>query len=201
MSSHINQSNSINDEHYKEPGMNNHVIRESAFYNEIAESARTSNKCQFDLLLAMVSEDATDFDEFHQIQTPSNINDSDLYKNFEVSPKKIYQEPDHKRSLSQNERVQAKCFKDVQLDLMMNQEGLVIGNSVSDQMVFANTDYNTRVKNKDFYNRKSNKQPSETEVNNDAPKANIHDVLRPNSMDVDAWFKTLSQARSLDLVS
>ena len=204
MSTNINH---LNTSESNEPGsveMNKNVIRESSFYNDIASSARTGTKSQFDLLLAMVSDDATDFDEFNQVYTPTKLTESDLYSTFAVQPKKLREEPKPLRSLHLNKIVNDRKFKDAQLELLLNREALVSGPSEDVQRVYANLDFNTQVKSKDLLIidlEPQTKGNSSELANKDAKKSNIHSISRPNSMDLDLWFNTLAQARSLDLVS
>lgn len=204
MSTNINH---LNTSESNEPGsveMNKNVIRESSFYNDIASSARTGTKSQFDLLLAMVSDDATDFDEFNQVYTPTNLTEADLYSTFAVQPKKLREEAKPSRSLHLNSIVHDRKFKDAQLELLLNREALVSGPSEDVQRVYANLDFNTQVKNKDLLTldlEPQTKDDSSKLANKDAKNSNIHSVSRPNSMDLDLWFNTLAQARSLDLVS
>ena len=204
MSTNINH---LNTSESNEPGsveMNKNVIRESSFYNDIASSARAGTKSQFDLLLAMVSDDATDFDEFNQVYTPTNLTEADLYSTFAVQPKKLREEAKPSRSLHLNSIVHDRKFKDAQLELLLNREALVSGPSEDVQRVYANLDFNTQVKNKDLLTLELEPQTKDNSsklANKDAKNSNIHSVSRPNSMDLDLWFNTLAQARSLDLVS
>ena len=204
MSTNINH---LNTSESNEPGsveMNKNVIRESSFYNDIASSARTGTKSQFDLLLAMVSDDATDFDEFNQVHTPSDLNEADLYSTFAVQPKKLRETPNPQRSLHLNEIVNERKFKDAQLELLLNREALVSGPSENVQRVYANLGFNNQVKNKDLLTidlEHQTKDKSSELTNKDAKNSNIHSISRPNSMDLDLWFNTLAKARSLDLVS
>ncbi|QTH64279.1 hypothetical protein J1N51_01990 [Psychrosphaera ytuae] len=186
--------------------VNKNVITEASVYSGVARSARENDKPSFDLLLAMATQDATQFDEFKQIDTPNMFKDVLMNDVFYVKKCPIYGVADPERSLSLNKMVKDDQFKNAQLSLLMDQPPLVEGKQKVAADVFYNLGYNEQILNHDLSralvvetDSSQSNENSSADIN--SKKANIHSFERPNSMDIQKWFNTIAEARSLDLVS
>ena len=203
MRTNNHQSNSAIHESTTQVELNKNVITEASVYTEAARSARANDKASFDLVLAMATQDATQFDEFKQIDTPNTFKDVLFNDVYHIKPRSLHGSAKPERSLALNNMVSSHRFKDVQLALLMEQPPLVEGNTKVPQQVFYNLGYNEQVLNKELINITSGVVNCDThsDSNNNSKKANIHSIERPNGMDISLWFNTISEARSLDLVS
>ncbi len=185
------------------------VIRESKFYADLKSSVEQGNRQNFDLLLAMVTKDATEFDEFHQASTEIKFSEPSLQRIFGTQLKPIKGINNPTLSIRQNEQLHQGNFSDIRLQQCLTPEPVSYNSDKIDNNVLTNLDINIQ--------RKLNARTQKVQVekgaseqsnfkaaghsDNDANYANIHGISRPNSMDIDAWFCVIKEARSLDLVS
>ncbi|GAB2992853.1 VC2046/SO_2500 family protein [Psychrosphaera aestuarii] len=180
---------------------NNNVIRESAYYSQFRRAVDSSDSQSFALLLSMITQDATEFDQFHQVDTPTNLNANAIADIFPTVKPDIYGAGNSVRASNQNRLVHNGQYQDVRLENTLKPEPLCYKTAVFDDELVNSLDFNVRQKlintsliSKDIHTQRN------SDVDKDAKVVNIHSIKRPNSMDIDLWFNTLTASRSLDLV-
>ncbi|MDA8621503.1 VC2046/SO_2500 family protein [Psychrosphaera sp.] len=180
-----------------------HVVRESAYYADIRKAVDTSDSGSFKMLLSMLTKDATEFDQFQQVSTPSPLVNKKIADIYTCPKTPLYGKSNGVRSTHQNELISRGYFQDVRLENTMKPEPLSYKRQMFDQKLIDNLDYNVKQRTVNPLIDENSEQfepEAELKVTNHSNIVNIHSVERPNSMDIDSWFNALTASRSLDLV-
>lgn len=179
------------------------VVRESVYYNDIRKAVDSSDSGSFKMLLSMLTKDATEFDQFHQVSTPSTLADQNIQQIFSTPSAPLYGPKDAQRSAHQNELISKGHFQDVRLENTLKPEALSYKQQLLEQNLMESLDYNVKQRTVNpviIDDKKSSISQDDKKVINHSEIVNIHSIERPNSMDIDSWFNTLTASRSLDLV-
>ncbi len=175
------------------------TITESKFYNQLRSAVDETKAADFSLYLAMLTTDATEFDQFKLPSSTHNMDSTGIERHFNVVIKDLTGVANPERSLADNNLVNSGGYKDVVLKGYLKPNPLI--ETVTTPAVsglppelFSTLDLNTQAR------LLREQETKETEIAGSKP-ANIHSVERPNSMDIENWFSVLNEARSLDLVS
>lgn len=187
-----------------EPAVNNtHVIRESSVYSDIKKSVQSNDRSAFSLLLAMVTQDRMELDEFHLPQNKAPKNTYDLEKTFHVVPKKLIENVNNEQNLLFNQLLNSGCRESVNLLLNLHPQPLIQRmNDVESGVnipakLFNSLDVNQQAK---FYREiecKNHTQQKTNKTEHDLTKTVDANV----EMDVESWFSVLEQARTLSKVA
>lgn len=156
-------------------------LRESDFYNQIKTSTETGDRSSFALLMSMLTQDALELDEFHVPQRQQEQYLDDLKKQFFIQEKPLIKKSDENRSIQLNEYIQQGLKTTVELDLVLNPEGLVQPSGKIPQEVLDNLNPNVLARYKE------SEQTSEPKV--EVTKSSS------NEIDVESWFNVLSESR------
>lgn len=168
------------------------VIRELTFRAELTQAVTDNDKAFYNLLMSMVSGDATDLDQFNQYKSTPLQTLNDLNKKFCVP------QVDSVGSFDIHTETQCNTFanrgdvRSIKLVQSLTQQPLMAKseNNLPDEVI-ANLDYNIRLKylaqQKQVREKDNDKQAADTLAKNTAPK-----------LDVETWFNTLNQARAME---
>ncbi|WP_155694876.1 VC2046/SO_2500 family protein [Psychrosphaera haliotis] len=179
------------------------VVRESVYYNDIRKAVDSSDIGSFKMLLSMLTKDATEFDQFNQVSTPTTLTDKNVQNIFSSPSVPLYGQTDRQRSTHQNELISNGHFQDVRLENTLRPEALSYKNQLLEQSLIDSLDYNVKQRTVNpaiIESQEHSNSSHELKVSNHSKIVNIHSIERPNSMDIDSWFNTLTASRSLDLV-
>lgn len=165
------------------------VIRESSFHKALQTATLEEDKSSFNLILAMVTNDAKELDEFNLPHTTHYKTKSDIQKAFFVKGEHIYGKVPAERSIEQNQAIHQNFKTSVDLDLALKPEPLMAEKYDLPANVFDNLDYNSRIRLLNEVNTEEQQKPSSetqtTQTESDIPQ-----------VDNEAWFNTLHQART-----
>ena len=197
-------SNSIDhSREYSDMSQEANVVRESAYYSDIRKAVDRSDSICFKMLLSMLSKDATEFDQFNQVSSPSTLMDRKVHQIFPTPRAPLYGKADAQRSTHQNELISNGHFQDVRLENTLKPEALSYKKQLLEQRLIDSLDYNVKQRTVNpaiIESQEHSISSHEPKATNHSKIVNIHSIERPNSMDIDSWFSTLTASRSLDLV-
>jgi len=179
------------------------VVRESVYYNDIRKAVDSSDSGSFKMLLSMLTKDATEFDQFNQVSTPTTLTDKNVQQIFSTPSAPLYGQTDRQRSTHQNELISNGHFQDVRLENTLRPEALSYKSQLLEQSLIDSLDYNVKQRTVNpaiIGSQEHSNSSHEPKATNHSKIVNIHSIERPNSMDIDSWFNTLTASRSLDLV-
>lgn len=163
------------------------VVRESHYYQEIRASVESERHQDFHLLLAMVCQDATQLDEFHQYKSDSLENVNNLEDNFFIQRKTIVGSFNPIVEAENAKAASSECVKSMHLNNCLNPPPLVADIYDLPADVFDNMDMNQR----NLLLMREQQKDSEKNV---AEPGN--ETTKP-SFDAAAWFNVLQEARTL----
>ena len=167
------------------------IVRESDFYSELKVASETGQQSTFALILAMLTTDAKELDQFKQPRTPDVVNKSDLYKKYHIQQTQLRDELSSARSLSFNQSIHQNDRQSIQLDLALKPEALLPkSGSAIPQDVFNNLDVNARVRLK----------PKHYKNNEELVDSSVSEQQKGYEMDVEVWFNVLEEARTISMV-
>jgi hypothetical protein len=165
------------------------IIRESDFHSQLQSATVQGDKANFNLILSMVTNDASELDAFHVPKSPASKDISELQQKFFVRPKPIYGKVPSNRSVNQNVWVHDGHLSNVQLDLALEPEPLATEQYDLAADVFNNLDFNSRNR---LLNEASKIESSGEEAISDDIKA----LAKYKEVDVESWFNVLTDARA-----
>lgn len=163
------------------------VVRESHYYQEIRASVESASDQDFHLLLAMVCQDATQLDEFHQYRSEVLEDVADLESNFHIQNKNLIGSFNPVVEAYNTAAANAESVSTVHLNNCLNPPPLVSDVYDLPADVFDNMDMNQR-------NLLLMREREKDQANNEdaeAPKTS------ESTFDSAAWFNVLQQARTL----
>lgn len=185
------------------------AIRESSVYSGIQNSVQTKDASTFSLLLAMVTKDALELDEFHLPRNKPLKTVSDLEKTFHVVPQKLIEKPNNEQDLLLNELVKTGNRESLTLFLNLHPQAFITTNDDIKttgnlpQQVYNNLDINQQAKLYQDIQR-------QTHINEEPIKDNAKNITaaKPTEiekgyveMDIDSWFSALEQSRTFNKVA
>ena len=180
------------------------VIRESSVFSGIQNSVQNNDKSAFSLLLAMVTEDKMELDEFHLPVNQTPKTKSDLEKTFHIVPQKLIGKVNNEKDLLCNELVTSGHRESVNLLLSLQPQPLLTRSDDSSSAInlpaqlVNSLGINQKAK---LYNDIQSQQAIKP-----APVSSLKDVeaLPSNQnpeMDIESWFSVLEQARTLSKIA
>ncbi|MBU2882301.1 hypothetical protein KO525_06275 [Psychrosphaera sp. B3R10] len=165
------------------------VIRESSFRAELTQAVTDNDKAFYNLLMSMVSTDATDLDQFHQYKTTPVETLNDLNKKFNVAHFESVGQFDVETELKCNGFANSGNISSINLAQSLARQPLVAksDNNLPDEVI-ANLDYNIKLK-----------YLAQQKLNRDIETNSIIDETKVTpKLDVETWFNTLNQARAME---
>ncbi len=177
------------------------VIRESSVFSGIQSSVHNNDKCNFSLLLSMVTQDALELDEFNLPHTQQATSTSDLAKTFHVVSQKLYQESNPEQDRTINQMINSGHKQSATLLLQLQPQALIISDDDKTQTaelpknVFNNLNINQKARILKGYQSNS----LNTSHENEKPQ-----VMKQNAapeVDIESWFSVLEQARTISKVA
>lgn len=185
------------------------AIRESSVYSGIQNSVQTKDSSAFSLLLAMVTKDALELDEFHLPRNKPLKTVSDLEKRFHIVPQKLVEKSNNEQDLLMNELVSSGNRDSLTLFLNIHPQALITTNDDITatgnlpQQVFNNLDINQQAK---LY--KDIERQTHTSDKHTVDNAKNISTAKPRGMDkgyvemdIDSWFSALEQSRNFSKVA
>jgi len=169
------------------------TVRESAFYPELKAASENGNQSTFGLILSMLSQDATELDQFHQPMTKPLQNKRDFYKQFNIQQQQLQGDSNTTR-LSELASMFRDDFKrSAELDLLIKPEPLIQSkrNVIADD-VLNNLDINVKAR---LYKQQ------EVNVQEQAKDKIAIKEKAENEVDVESWFQVLEQARTFSMMA
>lgn len=179
------------------------VIRESRFFKSLQASVTAQQQADFNLLLSMVSQDATELDQFHTPRTRPLTEHSDLQKKFFVSEKPLVGPNSSSLEMAQHTAVCNGELATVHLNYCLHSPTLVNEVYDVDAEVFDNLDFNVRQRLLKIAEQEENaKEPSGSAFKQKQQATAPHksEEVYPN-VDKDSWFNVLAEARTLSTLS
>ncbi|MDU0111727.1 VC2046/SO_2500 family protein [Psychrosphaera aquimarina] len=188
----------------KEPiAKNIQVIRESSVFSDIQKSVHSNDSSAFSLLLAMVTQDRMELDEFHLPKNKKPKTTSDLEKTFHVVPKKLIDKVNNEQDLMFNQLINSGYRESVSLMLNLHPQPLISTNSEINNPInipaklFNSLDINQQAKLYQEIQSKTSNVVTEAPVMTTDKNTDDENI----EMDVGTWFSVLEQARTLSKVA
>ncbi|WP_299262451.1 VC2046/SO_2500 family protein [uncultured Psychrosphaera sp.] len=185
------------------------AIRESSVYSGIQNSVQTKDASTFSLLLAMVTKDALELDEFHLPRNKPLKTVSDLEKTFHIVPQKLVEKANNQQDLLLNELVSSGNRESLTLFLKVHPQAFITTNDDIKttgnlpKEVYNNLDINQQAKLYQDIERQADINDKHTEDN-----AKTITTAKPTGMDkgyvemdIDSWFSALEQSRNFSKVA
>jgi len=181
------------------------VIRESSVFSDIQKSVQNKDHSAFSLLLAMVTEDKLELDEFHLPINKVPKTKSDLEKTFHVVPQKLIGKIDSEQDLLFNELINSGHRESINLLLNLHPQPLITRSDDSSSAI----NLPAQLVNSLGMNQKAklyNDIQSQQQTTKSYTEGSLKDVepLKSNQnpeMDIESWFSVLEQARTLSKVA
>lgn len=169
------------------------VISESKCHDQLVDSSRLPDKARFNLLLAMLTQDATEFDQFYQAKNPSIRINQNLYERFHIAPKQLTGKGSRTKDLQLNQLTQQSLLASVQLQLTLAPDPLSFNFEALPSDVVNNLDVNA-------YERTIKKQeiPPHNSVLPDEQHRSDTVSQKESEVKLHQWFEVLHQARALE---
>lgn len=164
------------------------VIREGVFNSELKQAVSSNDKAFYNLLISMVSKDATDLDEFQQYRTPQTKVLDDVEKKFDLVVKPIVGNFDTEVERQCNQYANRGDITAIKLTQELHSQPLAAQNTYNlPNDVISNLEFNAQQKVKQAFLAEQMKEQDNT--------TDAHSSQRENTLDIETWFNTLKQAR------
>jgi len=158
-------------------------IRESQFAGALINAVDTQDKCSFNLILSMLTQDATELDQFHLPSTKPPELKSELNSQFNIIDKPIYGTVDSEADIKNAMAIHEGRKQDVVLDLCLKPQPLVKEKYDLSSEIFDNLDFNARQRLLNAAEIESKKETA------------ISEKVTEKQIDVETWFNALHQSR------
>lgn len=183
------------------------VIRESSVFSDIQKSVQSKDHSAFSLLLAMVTEDKLELDEFHLPVNKTPKTKTDLEKTFHVVPQKLFGKVDSEQDLMFNELIHSGNRESVNLLLSLQPQPLITRHDDPSDAInlpaqlINNLSMNQQAKlYKDIQAQQQASNSSTIRPLKEVEPAQLANDAEME-MDIESWFSVLEQARTLSKVA
>ena len=157
-------------------------IRESRFADALSGATEAQDKSAFNLILAMLTQDATELDQFHLPKSEQPELKSEIKSQFNVRERPLYGHVNINTDLNNGIAINEGRKQDVVLDLCLNPQPLVKEQYDLSSEVFDNLDFNARQRLLSLAAKEDKKMPTD-------------DKAEEKQIDVETWFNVLHQSR------
>lgn len=159
------------------------IVRESTFFAEFSSAVQHNDKAFYNLLMSMVSNDATDLDQFHQYKSDAVSVKSDLPQQFDVQVRKINGPFDLNVEHASNQFANLSSGQSIALLQLLSPQPIIDKEESGLPMdVINNLDLNVKQK---YFNQRPQTDGETAAAAEEKPQ-----------LDVETWFKTLNESRA-----